>query len=285
MKLTKLNDLLEDDKTTKGKWELTPNHTLQYKSKDLDEEIKLSGTLIAAEANALVFAVTERQKDQKIVTCIHKLTGTWRANPQNQLVFEVEKESGKKDTLTFKAGWDVNDRHEIVYTYDQVNLKTKRKEARELVLKGAWDISEKNRLTYSVGGDASSVFRFRGTFQTKSILAKKGEIRYQLGVEVAGKPKTQTVTLFGKWILSRDLNLSFEMATGDKSKKTILFGGTYSVSDSADVTVNLKSQEGKPLGVELILTKGIFNGDGQTFIRLQRSIGDSRMEAGMKFKS
>lgn len=88
MKLTKLNDLLEDSKTIKGKWELTPNHDLQYKSRGLDEEIKLSGTLIAAEASALVFAVTERQKDQKIVTSIHKLTGTWKANPQNQLVFD-----------------------------------------------------------------------------------------------------------------------------------------------------------------------------------------------------
>ncbi len=284
MKLTKLNDLLEDSKTVKGKWELTPNHDLQYKSKDLDEEVKLQGTLIAVEPTALVFAVTERQKDQKIVTSIHKLTGTWKANPQNQLVFEVEKESGKKDALTFKAAWKVNDRHEIVYTYDEVNLKTKRKEAQELVFKGFWDISEKNRLTYSVGGDTSSVFRFRGTFQTKSILAKKGEIRYQLGVEVTGKPKTQTITLFGKWIVSRNLNLSFEMAYDDKQKKTILFGGTYSLSDSADVAVNLKSQEGKPLGVELILTKDIFNGDGQTFIRLQKSIDESRIEAGMKFK-
>ncbi len=284
MKLTRLNDLLEAGKTVKGKWELTPNHDLQYKSKDLDEEVKFQGTLIAAEASALVFAVTERQKDQKIITRIHKLTGTWKANPKNQLVFEVEKESGKKDALTFKAIWKVNDRHEIVYTYEQVNLKTKRKEARDLVFKGFWDISEKNRLTYSVGGDTSSVFRFRGTFQTKSILARKGEIRYQLGVEVYGKSKIQTVSLFGKWVVSRNLNLSFEMATDDKQKKTILFGGTYSLSDSADVTVNLKSQEGKPLGVELILTKDIFNGEGQTFIRLQRSLDESRIEAGIKFQ-
>ncbi len=284
MKLTRLNALLEDSSTVKGKWELTPNHDLQYKSKDLDEEIKLTGSLIAAEANALVFAVTERQKDQKTVTSIHKLTGTWKANPKNQLVFEVDKESGKKDALTFKAAWKINNRHEIVYTYDRVNLKTKRKEAQELVFKGYWDISEKNRLTYYLGGDASSVFRFRGAFQTKSILAKKGEIRYQLGVEVQGRSRIQTVALFGKWIVSRNFRLSFEMEYNDKKRKTINFGGTYSLSESADVTVNLKSQEGKPLGVELILTKDIFNGDGQTFIRLQKSINESRVEAGMNFK-
>lgn len=284
MKLTKLSDLLKDGKTVKGKWELTPDHDLQYKSKDLDEEIKLQGTLIAAEANALVFSVTARQKDQKIVTSIHKLTGTWKANPKNQLVFEVERESGKRDALTFKASWKVNESHEVVYTYEQVNLKTKRKEAQELVFKGYWDISEKNRLTYYVGGDASSAFRFRGTFQTKSVLAKKGELRYQLGVEVYGKSEIQTVALFGKWIVSRSLNLSFEIEYDDKKRKTILFGGTYSLSESADVAVNLKSQDGKPLGIELILTKDIFNGDGQTFIRLQKSIDESRIEAGMQFK-
>src|SRR3989338_1096896 len=184
MKPAKLSDILEEAQTTGGKWELTPDHIVQYKSKDLNEEIKFKGSLIAAEQDALVFSVTKRQEDQTVVTSIRKLTGTWRANPQNQLVFEVEKEDGKKDALTFKAGWKLNDQHEIVYTYDEANLKTKKKQSQELVFQGYWDISEKNRLTYFLGGNSESAFRFRGTFQTASILAKKGEIRYQLGVEV-----------------------------------------------------------------------------------------------------
>lgn len=284
MKLTKLSELLGEGKAVKGKWKLTPDHDLQYQAKDADEEVKLSGTLIDAEANALVFAVTERQKNQKLVTSLHQLIGTWKANPKNQLVFEVERESGKNDVLTFKSGWKVNDNQEIVYTFERVNLKTKRKESRELVFKGHWDISEKNRLTYTIGRGPNSAFRFRGAFQTKSIFAKTDEIRYQLGVEVNGKSKTKTVTLFGKWIVSRDLNLSFEMACHDKQKKVILFGGTYSLSDSSDVTVNLKSQVGKPLGLELILTKEIFKRNGQAFIRLQKSIEESRVESGLKFQ-
>jgi hypothetical protein len=100
LKLTKLNELIEDDKIIKGSWQLTPNHEVQYKSDGQDEEIKLKGSLIAAEPDALVLSITQRQSNQKIVTSIVKLTGNWKANPQNQLVFEAEKSAGKKDVLT-----------------------------------------------------------------------------------------------------------------------------------------------------------------------------------------
>ena len=282
MKLTKLNQLLEDGKVTKGTWELTPNHELQYRAEGLDEEIKFRGSLIATEPDALVFSITEKQKDQKIITSIAKLTGSWKLNPKNQITFEVEKESGKNDTLTFQGGWKVNDTHEVIYTCEQINLKTKQKETQELLFKGYWDISEKNRLTYLFSADSNSTFRFRGAFQTKSILAKKGEIRYQAGVEVQGKRQIQTITLFGKWVVSRDLNLNFEIEYQD-GKKFITFCGEYNLDGERQIAVNLKSQEGKPLGIELILTKDIFNGDGQAFIRLQKSLEESSIEAGVKF--
>ena len=118
LKLSKLNQLIDDSKVIAGKWAVTPNHEIEYKSKGLNEEIKFKGSLIAAEPEAIVFSVTERQEDQKIVTSIHKITGTWRANAKNQLVFEVEKESGKKDSLTFKGKWEIGKANEIVYTAD-----------------------------------------------------------------------------------------------------------------------------------------------------------------------
>ena len=159
MKISKFNDLLEGNQTTQGSWELTPNHELRYKSKDQDEEYKLTGTLVAVEPGVLVFSVTERQTDQKIVTSLHKLTGTWKLNLQNQITFEAEKEQGKNDILTFKGAWRVNDNHEILYTYEKTELKTKTKAVRELVFKGHWDISDENKLTYFVGGDSHNAFR------------------------------------------------------------------------------------------------------------------------------
>ncbi len=284
MKLTRLNQLLEDDEVVKGNWELTPNHKLFYRAKGEDEEIKLEGDLIAVEPGALVFSVTEKQTDQKIVTSLYKLSGTWKLSPKNQITFDIQKETGKSDKLTFQGTWDIDENHEIIYTYERSVLKTKTKETQSLTFKGTWDITDKNCLTYYVGGDSDNALQFKGTFQTQSILAKEGEIRYQIGVEVNKKPKTKIITLFGKWILSRDLILNFEIEYDDGKRKSISFGGTYSLNDSTDITVDLKSESGKPLGVEVILTKDIFNKDGQAFVRLQETLEESSVEAGMTFQ-
>ena len=283
MKPTRLDDLIEDSKTAKGRWSLTSNHELQYKAKDLKEEIKFQGSLIAVEPDALVIAVTQRQEDQKTVTRIVKLEGAWRANAKNQLVFEVEKESGAKDILTFKGTWQIGKANEIIYTYEQTNLKSKRKETQELSFAGYWDIADKNRLTYWLSADSNSVFRFRTAFQTQSILAKKGEIRYQIGIEAKGKREIKTISLFGKWKLSRTLELTFEIETSGR-KNVLTFGGEYHLDEDKQIAVNLKSQEGKPLGLELIFTKDFFGKDGQAFVRLAKSIEETRVEAGVNFR-
>ncbi len=281
MKLTKLNELLENGKVVKGRWEITPDHQVQYRREGKDEEILVKGSLVAAEPDALVLSVSERQSDQKIITSLVRLSGLWRVNLKNQIAFEVAKKSGSKDLLTFKSGWRVNENHELVYTYKQTNLKTKTKSLQELQFGGTWEISEKNRLVYALGGDTDSTLRFRGSFQTKSIYAKKGEIRYQIGAEVLGKRRLQSIAFFGKWKVSRDLSLEFEMKSGSR-KKSILFGGQYRLGSSREIAVNLKSEQGSPLGVELILTRDILSGDGQWFIRLQKSLEESRLEAGVK---
>lgn len=288
MRLTKLDDLIERSTSAKGRWELTPDHEVQYKSQGKDEEFKFKGSIIAAEPDALVVSVTERQSDQKIVTSIAKLTGAWRLDPKNRIVFEVEREDGKKDALTFKGAWQVGESNQLIYTYQQTDLKRKRKTirkiTRELTFTGFWDISDDNRLTYWLSADSNSAFRFRGTFQTRSILAKKGELRYQAGVEVNGRHKIQNIILFGKWKVSKSLELSFEIGYEDERKKTIAFGGEYAISGDSRIAVNLKNRAGEPLGIELILTRDIFGKDGQAFMRLEKSLEESGVEAGMRFR-
>ena len=284
MRLTKLNELIEEGKGLKGQWFLSPDHELLYRADGFDEEYRFKGALIAAEPEALVFSVTERQSDQKIVTSLHRLSGRWRANPKNQIVFEVEKESGKNDVLTFGGGWKLNDNQEILYTFEQTDLKTKRKRIQTLAFSGYWQFSDRHRIVYVLSEDSASAFRFRGAFQTRSILAKKGEIRYQVGIEVSGRRRVQDIVLFGKWKLSRDLGLSFEVDYAGGRRKSIAFGGEYSLDDSRQVAVNLKSEAGKPLGAELIFTKAFFGKDGQAFMRLQKSVGESLVEAGARLR-
>ena len=185
--------------------------------------------------------------------------------------------------MTFKAGWEINSNHEIIYTYRQTTLKKKTKVTRELAFQGYWGITEKNRLTYFIGGDTDSSLRFRGAFQSNSILAKESEIRYQIGTEVSGKRRIQTLMLFGKWKVSHDLSLDFEIQYA-AGAKTITFGGEYRLDPSGRIAVNLKSKAGKPLGVEVILTRDIFGKNGQFFIRLQDSLEEKRLESGVEFK-
>ena len=136
MKLTKLNQLLENGKVVNGRWDLGPNHELRYRAEGLDEEIKLKGSLLAAEPDALVFAVTERQSDQKVTTSVGRLTGAWSLDLKNRIIFLVEKEKSQTDTLTFQGAWEVNKNHEIVYAYEEKDLKKGKKRSQELAFKG-----------------------------------------------------------------------------------------------------------------------------------------------------
>ncbi len=284
MKLTRLNQLEDNGRVVKGRWEIGPGHEVQYRAEGKDEEIKLKAPLLAAEPNALVIAFTEKQSDQKSVTRAAKLTGTWHLNAKNRVIFEVERQRGRPDVLAFKGAWRAGRSNEFIYSYEEISLKTKKKIKREFVFAGFWELSERNRLTYRLAADPDSAFRIRGAFQTRSILAKAGEIRYQAGVEVNGRHKIQTIVLFGKWKLSRDLELLFESEYAGGRKRTIVFGGEFALGASSRVTARLKGEEGKPLGVELVLTREFLKKDGLAFLRLMRSLGESRAEAGVRFK-
>lgn len=276
------NELMDGGNVMRGQWTLSDNHELEYREKENEKAVKLTAPLIAAEPEALVFAVTAKEKNHKIVTRTAKLTGRWRANDKNQLVFEAEKENGKRDILTFRGSWEVNESHEIIYTWEQRQLKRRTQQTATLAFKGHWDISEKNRLTYYLEGDNESAFRFRGTFQTKSILAKEGEIRYQVGVEIAGKKKLKSVALFGKWKLSRDHELSFEIEYADGKRHEIRFGAVFHPGGGLTLEAELISRDGDSLGLEVTLTKEFFKGQPETFLRLRKTAAESALEGGIR---
>lgn len=281
MKPARLDQLIDSTKQTGGKWVLTPDHEIRYQSRNRREEFVFKGSLVAAEPDFLVISVTETQEDQRVIGQIIRLSGKWKSSPKNQIQFEVERESGKSDVLTFKGLWKVNQANELIYIYGQRRLKSRKRVDQEISFQGFWDISGKNRLTYRLSESSDSVFHFRGAFQTNSILAKKNELRYQAGVEVNGKLKTREIILFGKWKFSHDLELSFEVEYEDGRRKAIVFGVEYALGHGSRIAVNLKNRDGEELGAELVLTKDLFGKDGQAFVRLVRSLEESKAEAGV----
>jgi hypothetical protein len=284
MKPTRLDRWIDSANPTGGRWVLTPDHEIRYQSKNKEEQFRFKGAVVAAEPEALVLSVTSEQIDQNEAGRIVKLAGKWKVNAKNQIQFEVEKESGKNDILTFKGAWRVNQNNEIAYAYRKKALKSKKHLVQELVFDGFWDFSEKNRLIYRLSADSKSAFDFRGAFQTKSILAKTGELRYQIGVEIHGKPKTREIVLFGKWKLSRELELSFEVERQDGRPQAIVFGGEFSIGKDRRIAIGLRNRHGKPFGTEVVFTKDFFGKDGQVFVRLVNSLEESRIEGGVRFR-
>ncbi|OGX11842.1 MAG: hypothetical protein A2351_01300 [Omnitrophica bacterium RIFOXYB12_FULL_50_7] len=323
MKYKKLSDLQKDIETLDGKWELSPEHEVSCRERGLDKEATIKGSLVAAEPDALVVSVTVQEEldsnpqwigtasaragrsrpIRRTVTGLVKLSGRWELDEKNRIAFSVKRGLGKYDTLTFQGAWEVNDNHEVVYSFESKQVlegrgKKRRRVTRvsqELVFKGEWDISEKNCLTYLIGVDNDSAFRFRGTFETQSILAKEGEIRYQAGIEYktsrgAKRRLKQTIVLFGKWKLSDDLALSLELECANGKRSEIRVGTEFNLKKLQErlpllpdeVTVNLTSTEGDPLGVELVLTKDLFDGNAQTFVRFRESLKETAVEAGVK---
>lgn len=283
-KLTSLNQIEKDGKTFEGQWQLDPNHELLYRERRRRKEARLKGTLVAAEAEALVFSATVQESEAKTTTRLFKLTGDWRVDAKNRIVFEVEREAGKKDTLTFQGSWELGPYGEIVYSYETVRLRTKTKRVQRLVFKGQWDLSERRRLAFLIEGDTDSALRFRGAFQTQSILAKDGEIRYQIGVEASGRRRIQTLVFFGKWKISRQLELSFEIEYAGGRKHALVFGGTYFFRPDMTIEVKLRAREGMPLGVEVIFTRDFFAKEGQLFLRLRKTAEETAGEVGVRVR-
>lgn len=284
MRLTSLNQLILGDRAIVGVWKLTPRHELRYVRRGREEEIVLTGDLVAAEEAGLVIQVQERHADGAAVSRMLTLRGRWEADAMNRLNFLVERRSRQRDRLTFSGGWEIGGSNELLYRFEQIHLKTKKRRTHTLTFRGAWDLDGERRLMYWLDRDSDSGFRFRGSFQTATVLAKEGAIRYQVGVEVQGRRRPQTITLFGRWKLSRKLSLDFEIPYADGLVRPITFGATYSVNPQNAIEARLTTPGGKPLGLEVIFSREFLKDSGEAFVRLKRSLEESAVEGGVRFR-
>ena len=284
VRLTELNQLIRGREIVDGVWTLTGGHEIEYRRQNGEQEVLLSGNLVAAEETGLVIQVRERSTEQEVISRTLTLRGRWEADSQNRLTFLVERQSDRNDRLTLAGGWEVGGSNEILYRFSRINLETKQQETHTLTFRGHWDLDGSRRLTYLLDEASDSSFRFRGTFQSPSILAKEGAIRYQIGVELAGRRRLQTVTLFGKWKLSRDLSVEFEIPYGDRSTRALTFGAAYAFDSQSTIAAQLTTRRGEPLGVEVVFTREFLKGQGEAFVRLRKSLEESAVEGGFRFR-
>lgn len=269
---------------TEGNWRLTRVHQLQIRRTGLRKEIVLSGPITRAEPLGLSFRVAETSIDEGVVGRELALRGRWQADSKNRLNFLVDRRQGRSERLTLQGGWELNSDQEVVYRW-QTEADGGRRIANRLIrFQGAWEVGEDKRLVYVLDRSSDSGFRFSGSFQTPSILPKKGALRYQLGLELSGPRRLRVITLFGKWKASDRWGLSFEIPWTKGRVRSIDFGASYRLGRSGSIVAELRTRQGEPLGVEVTLTREFQKGQGEAFLRLRRSLEESAVEGGLRFQ-
>ena len=272
----------------RGEWSLTDNHDLRltldkWGRETFGDKITLQGEILDVNANSLLFAITTKTKEDTQSTYVLNLDGSWKADEHNRLSFHVKKEKGRHDILTFKGVWEINKNHEIIYQYEKAELIRKKRKTHTLTFKGHWDIKDKFRIAYELSKRTDSVFHFK----TSAGIFKENYIKYELGIGLKhkAKPVKQTVTLFGKWKIKKNVGLLFEIKYENKKIHGIVFGAEASLTDKDTVFFKLKNDiENRDIGINVELSHKILKGDGEAFIRALKSNRESAIYAGTAWR-
>jgi len=232
---------------------------------------------ISVDSNSLTIETTQtlsRSTRQRLR--VLRLKGTWRANNQNELVFDLALRKGHPQTYTFRGSWRLNHHQQIEYSCGEG--------PDVLTFKGYWDLSCANRIVYHLEGSSTSRFEFKAQLESPSLYPEEGQIRYRIGVGARSSRLTrpgQVLILYGEWKFSRSLGLIFRMDYGQGRVRSVTFGAEVTFGRNK-VIFELKDARGEPLGMTLTMThKFLEHLDAEAFIRLKSLREDYGVEAGV----
>ncbi len=281
----------------KGIWSLTKDYNLKltlnkWRRQRIGDELTLKGEIIKIDAHSLLFAVTQRRKENSTSTHILKFEGSWQADKNNRLTFRIRKEKSNYDVLIFDGIWEVNRKHKIVYHYEKKLTRRGESKKRSLVFDGFWNIARKSALTYRLdlkgkslpvrqAGGRQSAFDFRigkGIVQGNSIKFEVG-----IGLSQRQKPVRKDVILYGKWKIKKGIGLIFEIRYAKGRARVMKFGAEAKLVSSSRIKFTLKNEIGKNLGLIFTLSKKMLKGSGESFIRFLRNRKEKAVYVGTGF--
>jgi hypothetical protein len=270
-----------------GSWSLNKNHDLilaltETKEQFSGEELYLKSELLSAKSDALVFSLGAKEKTDTYSIRLLQLKGKWQVDRYNHLCFLAKKARSQYDRLTLSAGWEVKN-NTLTYVYQKTNFKRKKKTRHVITFSGFWQISEKDRIVYVLDTEGNSYFSFKVALQHPDVFAKKGEIKYRVGIGLRGGSlfKGYVFSLYGAWKLKKDLGLSFEIDYGGDRKKEIRFETSYRISEKNEIIFQLKNAAGGDLGISVVFTRTFLDNNAQWFLKLAKEAKDSRIEGGL----
>ena len=273
-----------------GAWQLTRDRELAFAVHAADDPpaaprtLYLKGAIVEAKADALVFALRQREDEELRTAQRITLSGRWRADDKNRLTFLVERGDGTEDRLTLEGGWEMSEHHEVRYRFRQRLPGTTRRQEHILTFEGAWDVTSTDRLVYRLSGSDRSAFEFRAALQSPSLLAKDGRLVYQVGIGLSGgKTQQRRVTLFGTWKLNRDASIAFEVPYGDGRVQAIRFEGTLAPTARDRLTISLQTHRREPLGLTVTFTRDLVP-DARLFLRLRKDAEERSVIGGVQVR-
>lgn len=283
-----------------GNWQLNPNYDLEIildkaRGQSEGDILVLKGELISTDRDTLAFSIKSIDNRGQTHIQLLKLSGSWQADEYNRISFAIKKKISP-DILTLEGIWQINKNQQIVYTYEQTDLKTKTKHIRSLTFSGFWQIDNAKRLTYILEHSTKSQFYFRVQLESPNLYPQEGVIKYRLGIglkglspsklirsSAKGTVPTKVISLYGTWKFSRKAGLSFEMDYGSGKLKRIEFGADIYLTKKDEVTLSITNKRKEPLGIFITFThKFLKRYVAETFLRLKTSEKEKRLEAGLR---
>lgn len=271
-----------------GNWKLDDNYDLCL---DLTgnnrqfpgDKIVLKGEIFSSDRDTLAFEMKSQDKTGKNEFQILKFSGSWSADPRNDIVFSIDR-STDPDVLNLGAGWKLNKDQQIVLTYEKTRLKTKIKDIRVITFSGSWQIMPEKVLSYVFSSGTRSRFDFRAQLETPNVYPQAGKIKFRLGAGIRDeKFSGKIVTLYGTWKFSRKLGLSFEMDYGKKDVRSLEFGADINIAPKDKIILSLVSRERKPLGLKVTFSHRFLKKlDAEAYLKFKALHDESGIEAGVR---
>ncbi|MBM3255815.1 MAG: hypothetical protein FJZ08_05895, partial [Candidatus Omnitrophica bacterium] len=185
-----------------GRWSLNSQHDLvltldKWNNQCQGDKLIISGNIISAKADELVFSAMTRDSRGKGQIYLLKLSGFWQADVYNRLSFNIEKEEGPAERLTLECAWEVDRSNKLVYNYTKQGLKRKDKLIQSIAFQGYWDVINKHRISYIISRELNSRLDFKASFEKPL----KNSLQYQIGIGINNK-KTP-LKIFGSWRVNK----------------------------------------------------------------------------------
>ncbi len=274
-----------------GKWSLTEDHGLNFKVTSAESYLEgknliFHGEIEETTGNSIKLRIRQSQPLSGVKSGAIELKGKWQADANNRICFLVSKGEGRYDTLRFQGSWKVNKNNELIYNYKKTYLKTKVKELQTITFKGYWKFFE-HKLIYRLDKSSDSSFKFKAEIASPKITAGSKWIKYSVGVKYASKRTTKTttqlITVYGKWKLTYDLKVVFEVSYLHGKRKETIFGIEKLIAHKTSIALTLRDKSGKPLGIELTFKKA-FENDAELFVALSHVGEEVKIEGGVSVK-